>query len=177
MQGKKGLQELQKSLRCHYCMWAGMKTSCVSVKKKKKIHSHHICYCLISREPGWPGFFLGPCSLLVLELSFMSRVNVKCITFFCLTILGVCSVSLLSSLPPITMSACCSSSPAYNWIWVWNRRAVGSEIKEGRLSLHLRWGMQNSPVSLSSQTACSHSFPFWSKDPSSNTETGNSVSY
>lgn len=74
------------------------------------------------------------------------------------------SISFLSSLLPISLTACCCSSPAYNWIWVWNRRAVGSEIKEGRLSLHLRWGTQISPNFLSPRTTFSQSFHFWSTE-------------
>lgn len=50
------------------------------------------------------------------------------------------------------LTTCRSSSPAHNWIWVWDRGPVGSEIKEGRLSLHLRRGRQISRISFLLQT-------------------------
>lgn len=123
------------------------------------------CSCLLSSHLVGSG--VGrPCSLLrPLRLPFMLRVNVKCIPYFPPTSHGVSSVSSLSSLLPISLTACCSSSSAYNWIRVWNRRAVGSEIKEGRLSLHLRRGKQIFPT-----------FPLFSFLPlliSTETETGN----
>lgn len=51
-----------------------------------------------------------------------------------------CCILCLSSDLPVSLGACCSFSPAYNWIWVWDRGPLGSEIKEGRLSLRSRWG-------------------------------------
>lgn len=48
--------------------------------------------------------------------------------------------------PLVSLNGCCSSSAAYNWIWVWDRGPVGFEIKESRLSLHLWWGRQISLI-------------------------------
>lgn len=72
----------------------------------------------------------------------MLRVNVKCITSFS-THHGVRSISS-PVISPVYLADCLSLSlslsvsSAYNWIRVRDRGPVGSEIKEGRLSLHLR---------------------------------------
>lgn len=102
---------------------------------------------IIFCEVGWAVFFsLSRCSLLTPD--FLSRCAwMSNVLLLFLPIMGSFLSPCLSSLLPISLTACRSSSPAYNWIWVWDRGPVGSQIKEGRLSLHIWWGRQISQIS------------------------------
>lgn len=87
-----------------------------------------------------PSYWPSPLFPLALSRQLIPDLPSRCMWMSNVLLFPPASRRLCSICAVISPAACCFFSPAYNWIWVWDRRAVGSEIKEGRLSLHLRRG-------------------------------------
>lgn len=116
----------------------------------------------MSCEPRWAGFSLSHWHLLTPDFlsccAWMSNVLLLFLPMMGSILSPLCHLCYLSHWLPVAFPF-----PAYNWIWVWDRGPVGSEIKEGRLSLHLRWGRQIPPISFLLQPLSVTSPPrhFW----------------